>query len=492
MPRNQSKLEAAREFERAQAAKIPASERPLFHLTPMVGWMNDPNGFCYYNGEYHLFYQYNPYSTVWGPMHWGHAVTTDLLHWTWQPAALAPDTAADAGGCFSGTAVETPDGQLLLMYTGVQPASTGHAELQAQCVAIGNGVDFRKVSQNPVLDASALPAGYSAVDFRDPKIWRENDKYYCAAGNRHETRQGSILLFESPDALHWTFVTELDSSDNEYGRMWECPDFFPLDGKQLLLVSPQEMQANRDGEFHAGYGTIALLGHWDAGTRTFTREQVQPIDHGLDFYAPQTTLAPDGRRIMVGWMVNWETCGSEPRVHPWFGRMSLPRELHLRHGRLYQTPVRELETLWKKETALSGVTVYGSQQFEGLSGRHVDMTVTVDVDASPACRRFELRFAGSDRFFTEVRCNLTRGELVFDRSRSGSRRDIPHTRHITAASRQGKLTLRLVLDGESAELFINDGERALSALLETPPDAQDITFRSDGPVKLDILHHTLG
>ena len=104
------------------------------------------------------------------------------------------------------------------MYTGVQPASTGHAELQAQCVAIGNGVDFRKVSQNPVLDASALPAGYSAVDFRDPKIWRENDKYYCAAGNRHETRQGSILLFESPDALHWTFVTELDSSDNEYYR----------------------------------------------------------------------------------------------------------------------------------------------------------------------------------------------------------------------------------------------------------------------------------
>ena len=109
-------------------------------------------------------------------MHWGHAVTTDLLHWTWQPAALAPDTAADAGGCFSGTAVETPDGQLLLMYTGGQPASTGHAELQAQCVAIGNGVDFRKVSQNPVLDASALPAGYSAVDFRDPKIWRVDEK----------------------------------------------------------------------------------------------------------------------------------------------------------------------------------------------------------------------------------------------------------------------------------------------------------------------------
>ena len=129
MMKNQTPLSAARDFERQTFAQIPDGDRPLFHLTPMVGWMNDPNGFCYYKGEYHLFYQYHPYSTIWGPMHWGHAKSRDLLHWTYLPAALAPDTDADAGGCFSGSALPLDDGSLMLMYTGVQPAGTGHKEL---------------------------------------------------------------------------------------------------------------------------------------------------------------------------------------------------------------------------------------------------------------------------------------------------------------------------------------------------------------------------
>lgn len=119
MPCHMTKLEAARAFERRAAARIPAADRPGFHLTPPVGWMNDPNGFCFYHGAYHLFFQYYPYDTVWGPMHWGHATSADLLHWTYLPCALAPDTDADAAGCFSGSAAPLPDGRLLLMYTGL-------------------------------------------------------------------------------------------------------------------------------------------------------------------------------------------------------------------------------------------------------------------------------------------------------------------------------------------------------------------------------------
>lgn len=115
MPCYLSKLETAREFERKEAARIPAASRPAFHLSPVVGWMNDPNGFSYYGGRYHLFYQYHPYNTVWGPMHWGHAASADLLHWDYLPCALAPDTAADAAGCFSGSAIPLPDGELLLL-----------------------------------------------------------------------------------------------------------------------------------------------------------------------------------------------------------------------------------------------------------------------------------------------------------------------------------------------------------------------------------------
>ena len=491
MMKNQSPLQLVRAYERDQGLRIPAHERPLFHLTPLVGWMNDPNGFCVYKGEYHLFYQYYPYNTVWGPMHWGHAKSSDLLHWTYLPCAMAPDTAADAGGCFSGSAVELPDGRMMLVYTGVQPAATGHRELQAQCVAFGDGIDFEKADGNPVIQQADLPdPKYSPFDFRDPKVWRgEDGKLYLVVGNRHDDRQGSILLYQSEDGLQWSFVTELDSSDNTYGRMWECPDFFRLDGYDVLLTSPQEMRAT--GEFHAGYGTVAVLGHYDAEARRFTREAIQPIDNGLDFYAPQTILAPDGRRIMIGWMENWETCNGAQRNHPWFGRMSLPRELSVRGGRLVQRPVREIESLWQDTVAHHDVILNGTASYDGVAGRLIDMTVKLRlVDA--ACRRFTLRIAMDDIHYTGIRCDLARGELTFDRSHGGSSRDIVHTRHIRAEMKDGQLILRLIMDKDSVELFVNEGERAISALIDTPLEAEGITFISDAPIKLDIDMHRLG
>ena len=489
MSKNPTPLERVREFEREQAMKLSAEERPLFHLTPLVGWMNDPNGFCWYKGQYHLFYQYHPFSRQWGPMHWGHAVTSDLLHWTYMPCAIAPDTAADAGGCFSGSAVETPDGRLLLCYTGVQPAGTFRRETQAQCVAVGDGTDFKKSLLNPVIRHAHLPEGYSEFDFRDPKIWRTPDGgYRLVVGNRHEKRQGTVLLMESPDALNWRFVTEIDASCEEYGRMWECPDFFALDGKQVLLVSPQEMYARE--EFHAGFGTVCILGSFDERDSRFERESVQPVDHGLNFYAPQTLLAPDGRRIMLGWMDNWETCKEAPRRHPWYAQMSTPRELRVENGRLCQRPVREIETLWQDTVTHERVTVRDETALPGVRGRLMDMTVTLYPQGSE-CRRFTLCVAKDERHFILIRCELARGELVFDRSRGGSLRDIAHTRHVKAEVRDGRLTLRLLMDKESVELFINDGERVVTSLIPTSLEAEGITFAADAPVTLSVEAHHL-
>lgn len=488
---NQTPLGMAREYERKAAAEIPASSRPLIHLTPMTGWMNDPNGFCFYKGEYHMFYQYYPYNTVWGPMHWGHATSRDLLHWTYQSAALAPDSSADAGGCFSGTALPLEDGRLLLLYTGVQPAATGHRELQAQCVAFGDGVDFVKAEQNPVIGADLLPEGYSAFDFRDPKVFRgEDGMLRCVAGNRHAQRQGSILLFESEDGLRWRFVSELLASDGEYGRMWECPDLYRVDGEDVLIVSPQEMQASADGKFHAGYGTVAFLGAFDG--KTFSPRTAQPVDDGLDFYAPQSTLSPDGRRIMIGWMENWETVNGAVRRHKWFGRMSLPREVTIQNGTLCQRPVWEIETMWQDDVRLSGVPLCGEASFPEISGRSLDMTVTLHVNEDSACRRFEMRFAQDERCFTVIRCALSRGELVFDRTNCGSHRDIPHVRRIHVQPTAGQLTLRLILDKDCAELFVGNGEHVISALIDTPLSAHGVSFCSDGPLTMDIEKHRIG
>lgn len=493
MPHDLTKLEAARAYERREAATIPAGDRPAFHLTPPVGWMNDPNGFCFYDGLYHLFFQYYPYDTVWGPMHWGHATSADLLRWTYRPCALAPDTPADAAGCFSGSGVPLPDGRLLLIYTGVQPgAADGGRDAQMQCIAVGDGRDFAKDPANPVIPAGLLPAGFDTADFRDPKIWREGDRYYCVAACRHRQDQGSILLFESPDARRWKFVTVLDSSRDRLGKMWECPDFFPLGDTQVLLISPQEVCADPDGALHPGDVTAALLGRYDPATHAFARQAVQAVDDGLDFYAPQTTLAPDGRRILVGWMQCWAATRQGPRPHRWYGRMSLPRELFVRDGRLCQRPVREIETLWQAETRLTGVTVEAPAALPGIRGRCLDLSVTADAAANPGCRGFVLHFAEADGRFAEIRWDAQAGELLFDRSRCGTRQDLPHIRRVPAAPQAGRLTLRLILDKDCAELFVNGGERVLSALIDAPEQAAGISFAALGaPVRLDLVQHPL-
>ena len=167
-------LTEARDFEQKY---LPYSyaDQPKFHVTGGIGWLNDPNGFAPYKGEYHLFFQYYPYDVRWGPMHWGHVKTRDFIRWERLPAAMAPDQEYDSGGCFSGSAVEMPDGRHLLMYTGVRNErnESGRIEsFQTQCIAFGDGVDYEKYEGNPVIGADMLPEGGSVKDFRDPKIWR--------------------------------------------------------------------------------------------------------------------------------------------------------------------------------------------------------------------------------------------------------------------------------------------------------------------------------
>ena len=230
------KLSEARVYEIKKEAEIAIENRPVFHLTPRVGWLNDPNGFSFYDGLYHLFYQYNPYRPFWGPMHWGHVISRDLLHWTYQPAVLAPDQPYDNGnGCFSGSAQTLDDGRQILLYTGVswEKQSDGSMkEIQQQCIASGDGEVYEKYEKNPVISSDQLPKGYDRSNFRDPKLWKEKDgSWRCVTVSRNETNGGGVLLFESSDCISWKFKSVMAENMNRFGRMWECPDFFTLDGK---------------------------------------------------------------------------------------------------------------------------------------------------------------------------------------------------------------------------------------------------------------------
>ncbi len=488
-------LREARKYEEASAKLIRDEERPAFHLSSRTGWMNDPNGFSYYDGKYHMFYQYHPYDCNWGPMHWGHAVSEDLLHWEYLPAAIAPDEFYDMHGCFSGSATTLPDGRQLLMYTGVQKHHTagGVVEFQTQCLAIGDGVDYEKYEGNPVLTDKDIPEGSSKTDFRDPKVWKMKDgTYRCIVGNRPADGSGQILLYRSEDGLRWEFVRILAANGNRFGKMWECPDFFPLEGKYVLLTSPQDMLPE-GFEYHNGNGTLCLIGDCDEADFDFKPEHNQSIDYGIDFYAPQTVETPDGRRVMIGWMQNWDTCSMRMPNQPWFGQMSLPRELSIRNGRLYQQPLRELEEMRTDKKAYSAVAV-GAEKvvLEGVEGRRIDMEMTISAaDPEALYHKFTMCFAEDERFHTELSFRPHESVLKIDRKFSGSRRAIIHQRRSQVSSANGELKLRIILDRFSVEVFVNDGEQVITATLYTPQEAAGISFMADGQAQIDVVKYTL-
>jgi len=489
-------LREARQYEEASEKRIKPEERPAFHLSARTGWMNDPNGFSFYNGEYHMFYQYYPYDSHWGLMHWGHAVSKDLLHWRYLPAALAPDELYDRDGCFSGSAITMPDGRQLLMYTGIVKEYLRNDEIrevQTQCIAVGDGVNYEKYENNPVLDEKDLPEGCSRFDFRDPKMWRKPDGTYCCAiGNRPADGSGQILLFTSTDCFKWNLKKVLCANLDRFGKMWECPDFFELDGKGVLITSPQDMLP-QGFEYHNGNGTLCLIGAYDENTDTFTEEENQSIDYGIDFYAPQTILTTDGRRVMIGWMQNWDTCNQYRANQPWFGQMSLPRELSVRNGRLYQKPIKELEGMRSGEIVHKNVSFTGTIRLDGVEGRRIDMELNLrPAKEGEVYRKFAVRFAQNDRYYTSFSFRPRESILKVDRKFSGSRRAVIHQRRCLVADRGGELKLRLILDRFSVEAFINDGEQVMSATMYTEQAADGISFFADGTVCMDVVKYDLG
>ena len=288
----------------------------------------------------------------------------------------------------------------------------------------------------------------------------------------------------------WQYRGRVASNHNQYGRMWECPDYFRLDGKDVLFVSPQEMRPI-GLEFHAGNGTVCMIGEADEN-KHLIRENVHAIDYGIDFYAPQTLLTPDGRRIMIAWMQNWDTARSQPVTNRICGQMTLPRELAVRDGRLIQVPVRELENYYGEKISYRNVPLSTETILAGIKGRTLDMTVNVrPANGSSMYRSFRINLAKDGEYVTTVKYKPEQGIVRVDRSRCGFRFDIVHVREFPVYSKHGNIKLRCVLDRHSLELFVNDGEQAASFVLHTDVSADVISFEADGEVLMDVEKYDL-
>lgn len=294
---------------------MPIHKRFKYHFEPKKGWMNDPNGLVYFKGKYHAFFQHNPYSTEWDKMHWGHAVSADLINWQELPIALYPDQEYENnGGCFSGSAI-VKDDKLYVFYTSV-------ADKQTQSVAFSDdGINFTKYDNNPIICSN--PLGY--YDFRDPKVTKIDGQFYMVTGSGNEN-SGQVLLFKSDDLLKWDYVGVLFEG-KEYAPCIECPDFFKLDDKYVLMFSKMN-ETERSTHF--------VIGDFENGK--LVNYKICRPEWGRDFYAPQTMF--DGkRRILIGWMYHWGK--KAPLTCPFAGALSIPRELKIVNNNIYNYPVKE-------------------------------------------------------------------------------------------------------------------------------------------------------
>ncbi|WP_018921771.1 sucrose-6-phosphate hydrolase [Salsuginibacillus kocurii] len=347
MSHNQSSLRLHQEAYKSVAAKAPQVEkdpyRQTYHIQPPVGLLNDPNGLIHWKGEYHVFFQWNPFAPDHSSKFWAHMVSSDLINWRWAPIALAPSDRYDKNGCYSGSAIEV-DSQLHLFYTGNVKDEQGERE-SYQCLATSeDGLTFEK--EGPLVE---VPPGFTA-HFRDPKVWREDDTYWMILGAQTEDKEGSTVLYRSENARDWSYVGIVAGSNygplENFGFMWECPDLFMLNGKDVLVFSPQGLEAE-ENKYQNIYQSGYVIGEWDKSTGRMEHGDFTELDYGFEFYAPQTFVAEDGRRLLIGWMGVPEQCEeSQPSVqNEWIHCLTIPRELNLREGLLYQTPARELKQL---------------------------------------------------------------------------------------------------------------------------------------------------
>lgn len=481
--------------------------RPQYHFTPATNWMNDPNGMVFYEGEYHLFYQYNPFGDKWGHMSWGHAVSRDLTQWEHLPVALYEE---DGVMIFSGSAVVDwqntsgfgRDGRppLVAIYTGHYTAKP----LQNQQIAFSNdrGRTWTKYAGNPVLDIGEK-------DFRDPKVfWHAPTRRWVMVVSWPTHRK--VRFYASPNLKDWTHLSDFGPAGSVRG-IWECPDLFPLrvEGrpggeKWVLIVNIGS------GAPAGGSGCQYFIGEFDG--RDFTPDSSAPTlappagkdseaalwaDWGRDFYAAVSWSdipKRDGRRLWLGWMSNWEYANDVP-TSPWRSAMSVARELRLRSTpdglRLVQYPVRELERLRGKRERLGQTSIAKANAW--LSQRQTDnplLELRTEVETGSRPEPFELLLHTGPKEVTALRYDPAQSQLALDRSRSGRVDFHPKFKDpqvAPLAPTGGRIALHILLDTSSVEVFANHGEIVLTSLILPEAGPRRFEFRSPSPTLR--LHH---
>lgn len=480
---NNYSINKANEFIKNQAEMVNKKYFPDFHLAPNVGWMNDPNGVVYYQDEYHLFYQHFPYESQWGPMHWGHAKSKDGLHWEYLPVALAPDQKYDEGGCFSGSAIEK-DGVLYLMYTGHLPHEENEdLTRQNQNIAYStDGITFEKYKSNPVISEKDIPAGSSIVDFRDPKVIEKDGVYYCVIGSKTKDNKGQVLLYKSEDLLSWEYVSVVFEHNEYLGSMVECPDFLLFEKNQVFILSAMDYTDSVTGEYYPHISWI-IQGEMNWSTYKFEMTQIDEMDKGLDFYAPQSAQVGSSY-VAFAWMQGWNrTLPTHDGNHNWAGQMTIPRTVSEENGDIVVSYLAKIEDKIHISSKLENVVLTDDYK--------------VDADAQYLKLKIDklntdkLTVAFSNKIEEQVTVELSYSGLLF--SREGTKLKIKDVNDIEFSKSKKielvspeSIDIEIFIDKSSVEIFVNGIYSSSNTFYMREP-ISEISLHSEGSQKINTI-----
>ena len=467
--------------------------RPQIHFSPKEKWMNDPNGMVFYNNQFHLFYQYYPDSTVWGPMHWGHAISTDLVHWEHQPIALYPD---NLGYIFSGSAVADvnntsgfgKDGKfpLVAIFTHHDPngEKAGRNDYQNQSIAysLDNGKTWTKYAGNPVLKNPGIR------DFRDPKVsWNEESKKWIMT----LATLDRITFYSSPNLKDWTKESEFGKEVGAHGGVWECPDLFSLDynGQKIWIL----LVSINPGGPNGGSATQYFTGQFDGHQFTPYQTDTRWIDYGPDDYAGVTWSNTGNRKIFLGWMSNWQYATIVP-TQKWRSAMTVPRDLGIEkvEGKfiIMSHPVKELAAIYNNSTSLENIFARNYNLTEKIGKLTGPASISL---ASDRIEPFTITFSNDKKEKVVVGFDIAGNKYFIDRCNSGNisfEKGFARKHIAPRIATKEKVDVTLIIDNASIELFADNGLTVMTEIFFPSTPFTNIQIQSPTKFKIKSLKYS--
>jgi len=455
-----------------------SSHRLTWHIQPPTGLLNDPNGFSYFNHQWHLFYQYYPYGPVHGLKSWYHVTSQDLIHWESHGIALYPDKSYDRQGVYSGSALPLNNQELLLMYTGNVRDQAGQRQSYQNYAILSSKGTITKDPRNPIIQRPNNVTEH----FRDPQLIQTDHGYYVLLGaQRRQDLSGQINIFKSTDLNHWENRGFLDFANTRMGYMVECPNLIQVDDQPLLIFCPQGL-SKKILDYDNNYPNTYLIGNkinLDQGQFDATGHQLSLLDEGFDCYATQVLKAPDGRALAISW-VGLPDMRYPTDAEGWSNCLSMVKELHIKNGHLYQTPLLSLSQLRQNHQHYAKTMAANTSQIlVGSNSYELQLTILANQQGQLDLMTNQKHKLGLTLMFDTQTGQLTVQRQCFTQVNTEQR---------TASLLAGKaLKLNIFVDHSLVEIFVNNGERIFTQRVFVSPEqtliklvsTQQLTYNSD-------------